>query len=111
MKKKKGSGSSRPEKRLPASAIFTTRLSNRERQQLEQIVKMPDTQIDLSDAPESLPQAAEVRVGRFYRPIKQLISLRIDADVWAWFRLHGPKYQTHMNQVLRREMESHPRGR
>ena len=54
---------------------------------------------------------SDVEVGRFYRPIKQLVSLRVDADVLAWFRGQGKKYQTHMNEVLRREMQAHARGR
>ncbi len=29
------------------------------------------------------------------------ISLRVDADVLAWFRESGPRYQSRMNAVLR----------
>jgi len=50
-------------------------------------------------------------VGRFYRPLKQQISLRVDADVLAWFRSRGKKYQTYMNAVLRREMQARPGSR
>ena len=64
---------------------------------------MPDSKIDLSDAPERKVPPARVEIGRFYRPVKQLISLRVDADVLAWFRARGPKYQTYINQVLRRD--------
>ena len=45
---------------------------------------MPDSQTNYSDAPEMPPLASEVHVGRFYRPNKQLVSLRVDADVLAW---------------------------
>jgi len=72
---------------------------------------MPDSQIDFSDAPEKRTRAAEVEVGRFYRPIKQLVSLRVDADVLSWFRGQGRKYQTYMNEVLRREMRANTRVR
>jgi uncharacterized protein (DUF4415 family) len=72
---------------------------------------MPDSQIDYSDAPEVEPPPGHVEVGRFYRPIKQLISLRVDADVLAWFRARGKRYQTYMNEVLRQEMQSRARGR
>jgi len=71
----------------------------------------PDSQIDFSDAPEAKSRASDVEVGRFYKPIKQLVSLRVDADVLAWFRGQGKKYQTYMNQVLRREMQTNARGR
>jgi len=50
-----------------------------------------------------------VLVGKFYRPVKQLVSLRVDADVLAWFRSRGKRYQTYMNEVLRREMQTGPR--
>jgi uncharacterized protein (DUF4415 family) len=40
-----------------------------------------------------------------------LVSLRVDADVLAWFRGRGKKYQTYMNEVLRREMQTSARGR
>ena len=39
-------------------------------------------------------------------PIKQLVSIRVDADVLAWYWNRGKKYQTYMNQVLRREMQT-----
>jgi uncharacterized protein (DUF4415 family) len=108
---KKKSASSRQEKRVPASALFTTRISNKGRRELQRLASMPDSQIDFSDAPERQQTASDVQVGRFYRPIKQLVSLRVDADVLAWFRARGKKYQTYMNEVLRREMQARPRGR
>ena len=72
---------------------------------------MPDSQIDYSDAPEHCPLPSEIYIGKFYRPIKQLVSIRVDADVLSWFRGRGKKYQTYMNEVLRREMQSHPGSR
>jgi uncharacterized protein (DUF4415 family) len=39
-----------------------------------------------------------------------LVSLRVDADVLHWFRGRGKKYQTYMNEVLRREMQTNERG-
>ena len=100
---KKKSASSRREKRVPASALFTTPLTNKERRDLQ---RLAHRQIDYSDAPEKLPLPSEVHIGKFYRPIKQLVSLRVDADVLAWFRARGKRYQTYMNEVLRREMQT-----
>ena len=68
---------------------------------------MPDSKIDLSDVPEASIAPSRVEIGRFYRPVKQLISLRMDADVLAWFRARGPRYQTYINEVLRREADAH----
>ena len=103
---KKESGSSRQEKRVPASVIFTSPLTDKQRRELQRLADRPDSQIDFSDAPERDPMASEVEIGRFYRPIKQLVSLRVVADVLNWFRGRGKKYQTYMNEVLRREMQS-----
>ena len=43
-------------------------------------------------------------VGRFYKPIKRPITLRLDADVLAWFKKQGPGYQTRINLALRKLM-------
>ena len=108
---KKKSASSRQERRVPASALFTTPVTDKQRRELERLQARPDSQIDFYDAPEGNPRPFDVQVGRFYRPIKQLVSLRVDADVLAWFRGQGKKYQTRMNEVLRREMQTNARSR
>ena len=66
---------------------------------------LPDDQINVSDpdAPETLDWIGAVR-GRFYKPVKKLKSLRIDADVLAYFESLGPGYQTRINSVLRESM-------
>jgi uncharacterized protein (DUF4415 family) len=46
--------------------------------------------------------AAEI--GRLYKPIKRAITLRLDADVLAWFKKQGPGYQTRINRALRKLM-------
>jgi len=106
---KKKSASSRREKRVPASALFTTPLTDKQRRDLQRLRRKADQKIDFSDAPEQQP--SEIHIGRFYRPIKQLVSIRVDADVLAWFRARGKRYQTYMNEVLRREMQADPSRR
>lgn len=41
----------------------------------------------------------------FYRPLKKPITLRLDADVIAWFKKDGRRYQTRINRALRKVME------
>src|ERR1039458_6620154 len=106
---KKKSVSSRQERRVPASALFTTPITDRQRRELQRLAGPPGLQIDYSHPPERRPRASDIEVGRFYRPIKQLVSLRVDADVLAWFRGQGKKYQTRINDVLRREMQTNAR--
>jgi len=45
------------------------------------------------------------RVKSFYRPIKQPITVRLDADVIDWFKKGGRGYQTRINRALREWME------
>jgi uncharacterized protein (DUF4415 family) len=82
-----------------------TPMTEEQKQRLEASAKMPDSEIDYSDIPP-LPEEAwknAVR-GRFYRPIKQAVSLRLDADVIAWLKKDGDGYQTRANQMLRERM-------
>ncbi|MFA6020187.1 MAG: BrnA antitoxin family protein [Rhodospirillales bacterium] len=69
---------------------------------------MPDEDIDTSDIPEILDWSQAER-GRFFRPIKKSVTIRLDADVLDWFKSQGGRYQTQVNQALRQYMLSHPR--
>jgi uncharacterized protein (DUF4415 family) len=66
---------------------------------------MPDGEIDTSYLPELPPNAWKDAVrGRFYRPVKQAVSMRLDADVVAWLKKRGKGYQTRANSILRKRM-------
>jgi uncharacterized protein (DUF4415 family) len=39
-----------------------------------------------------------------YRPVKKPVTLRLDADVLAWFQRAGRGYQTRINSALRKVM-------
>jgi len=71
--------------------------------ELAMLAAMPDDQIDFSDIPEIVDWSSAV-VGKFYRPIKTPVTLRLDADVLAWLKSQGPGYQTRINRMLRSEM-------
>jgi uncharacterized protein (DUF4415 family) len=47
---------------------------------------------------------------KFYRPIKTPVTLRLDADVIAWFKKDGRRYQTRINAALRRVMDREMRS-
>jgi uncharacterized protein (DUF4415 family) len=36
-----------------------------------------------------------------YKPLKKSVTLRLDADVLAWFKRDGRGYQTRINRALR----------
>jgi uncharacterized protein (DUF4415 family) len=48
-----------------------------------------------------------------YRPVKKPVTLRLDADLLAWFQRDGRGYQTRINEALRKAMnkERDKRGR
>lgn len=74
--------------------------------ELKSLAARPSNQIDFTDIPEILNWSHAV-VGKFYRPIKQPVNLRVDADVLAWFKSLGKKYQSKMNEALRSYMHAH----
>ena len=39
-----------------------------------------------------------------YKPLKKPVTLRLDADVLAWFQQGGRGYQTRINRALRKVM-------
>ena len=73
---------------------------------LDALAAMSDDSIDLSDMPEVTDWSNAVR-GKFYRPVKRQVTLRLDADLLHWFKEHGgPRgYQTRINAALRRFVE------
>ena len=68
--------------------------------ELNRLAAMPDTDIDTSDIPE-VTDWRGAEVGKFYRPVKKQVTLRIDADVLDWFKAQGGKYQSEINTALR----------
>ena len=75
---------------------------------LAEIEAMKDEDIDFSDIPEVTDFTGWTR-GKFYRPLKQQLTLRLDADVIHWFKSHadgGGGYQTRINAALRKFVEA-----
>ena len=87
-------------KTLPGTPLSPTR-----KRKLALLAEQPDSDIDFSDIPpvkESFWRNA-VR-NPFCRPVKQQLTVRLDADVVAWLRRQGRGYQTRLNNVLRKAM-------
>jgi uncharacterized protein (DUF4415 family) len=86
-----------------------TRLDPALQREAEEFAALADESIDTVDIPEA-PAAAwrdAVRPG-LYRPVKQPVTLRLNADIVAWFKDHasGAGYQTEINHVLRNHVAS-----
>ncbi len=79
--------------------------------ELEKLAAMPDDTIDTTDMPE-VTDWSNWKRGKFYRPVKEQVTLRIDADILHWFktRQDGARgYQTQINAALRQVVESEQR--
>jgi len=66
---------------------------------------MSDKDINLEDIPElgdDFFKNAELKL-----PSKQSVTMRLDSDVLDWFKRQGKGYQTRINQLLRKYMETH----
>jgi uncharacterized protein (DUF4415 family) len=88
-------------------------LTRKQTAELNALATLPDDAIDTSDAPELLDWSGAKR-GLFYRPVKQQLTLRLDADVIAWFKKHttsGEGYQTRINRALREYVQGQTRRR
>ncbi|MFK2913833.1 BrnA antitoxin family protein [Pseudomonas sp. 3HC3] len=73
------------------------------------LARQDDKDIDTSDIPEldqDFFRQAELRV-----PAKQTVTIRLDSDVFAWFKEQGSGYQTRINQLLRQYMQAQQRQR
>jgi uncharacterized protein (DUF4415 family) len=65
---------------------------------------MADSSIDTSEMPElgdDFFLNAEL-----HKPPKQAVTMRLDADVLAWFKEQGEGYQTRINKLLRAYMQA-----
>ena len=79
------------------------KLTKRQAKQLRALEQMKDEDIDYSDIPP-LTGAEKFVQGKFYRPVKKSLTVRIDADVLAWFKSGGKGYLTRINRCLREAM-------
>jgi uncharacterized protein (DUF4415 family) len=76
------------------------KFSEAQRKELAELALLSDEEIDTSDIPEVLDFSNAVR-GKFYRPVKKSVTIRLDADVLSFLRKDGVKYQSRINAILR----------
>ena len=85
------------------------RLTPTQRAEVDALAALPDDRIDTKDMPE-VRNWSGARRGLFFRPIKKQLTLRLDADIIAWFRRNvrkGEAYQTNINRALRAYIDGH----
>jgi uncharacterized protein (DUF4415 family) len=89
------------------------RLKPEQLAELTALAALPDDAIDTSDAAEVLDWS-DAKRGLFYRTVKQQLTLRVDADVIAWFKAQATSkegYQTQINRALREYVQAQARKR
>ena len=73
--------------------------------ELAALAARPESEIDFSDLPATTDRDWHGAVrGKFYRPIKQQLTVRVDADVLEWLKSQGKGYQSRLNDILRAAM-------
>jgi len=77
-------------------------IKNRKRQ-IAVIAAKKDADIDLSEMPEVLDWSG-AEIGKFYRPPKKPVTMRLDTDIVGWLKSYGRGYQTRVNILLRHAM-------
>ena len=79
------------------------KLTREQRRDIAAIAAKRDEDIDFSDAPPVLDWSG-AEIGKFYRPVKKPVTMRLDADVIEWLKSEGRGYQTRANWLLRHAM-------
>ena len=87
-----------------------TKMTKKQGNEIAALLALRERDIDLSDQDE-VKDWSDGIVGKFYRPIKKPVTVRLDADVLAWLKAQGKGYQTRINILLRAAMVGQGRKR
>ena len=89
---------------MSAESIWNKPLTETQKTVLKRVAKRQtsndDSQINYSD----IPAFTDKQLSQFRRPAKQLVAVRLDADVLEWLKQYGTGYSTRINSVLRAVM-------
>jgi len=79
------------------------KLTKEQKRDIRAIAKQKDEDVDFSDIPLVLDWST-AEIGKFYRPAKKPVTMRLDSDVIDWLKKSGRGYQTRANWLLRQAM-------
>jgi uncharacterized protein (DUF4415 family) len=81
------------------------KISKSMQQELTTLAKKSECEIDLSDISATTEHDRGcAESGKFDCPIKQQLTVRVDADVLAWLKGQGKGYKSRLNDILRAAM-------
>ena len=81
------------------------KVAKEQKRDIVAIAAKKDADIDFSDVPEVVDWS-DAEIGKFYRPPKRSVTMRLDQDVLDWLKAYGKGYQTKVNLLLRHAMMS-----
>lgn len=73
--------------------------------ELKALASLTDDDIDTSDIPAVDDWNGAV-IGKFYRPVKKKVTIRLDTDVVEWFKRNNDHYQSAINKALRNYIQA-----
>jgi uncharacterized protein (DUF4415 family) len=79
------------------------KITKEQKRDIRAIAAKKDRDIDFSDVPPVLDWSG-AEVGKFYRPVKKPVTMRLDSDIIDWLKADGRGYQTKANWLLRHAM-------
>src|SRR6266478_3595963 len=84
----------------PAKGKPMRKLTKDQKRDARAVAAKRDDDIDFSDAPLVLDWS-RAELGKFYRPTKRPVTMRLDSDIIEWLKVDGRGYQTKANALLR----------
>jgi uncharacterized protein (DUF4415 family) len=84
------------------------KLTAAQKKDISAVAAKTDATIDFSEMPE-VHDWTGAEIGRFHRPSKRSVTMRLDADILEWLKSYGRGYQTKANGLLRHAMDAHKR--
>lgn len=80
-----------------AKLVYKSARTIRKDSNLARLRRSAQRPVDLSDIPEVTIRG----LGKSHRLAKKSVTIRLDADILAYFKSTGPGYQTKINRILR----------
>jgi uncharacterized protein (DUF4415 family) len=82
-----------------------SKMSDEMKKELAALSNKPEEDIDFSDIPQTTDDDWKGAArGKFYRPVKKQLTVRLDADILDWLKSQGKGYQSRLNGILRDAM-------
>jgi uncharacterized protein (DUF4415 family) len=88
--------------------VFWYKYNMKKRKQIKK--KRTIGRLRASAGAEKIPAELAGDWPKYYKVIKKPVTLRLDADVLAWFKKQGRGYQTRINQALRKVVAAERKG-